>query len=246
MQKGSWRVRLHYGSVQIANIYNFFPLYFLCCVMSSPSFSFVVEYFCLPFFPEQTGMPIPTAGMPACIHSSLAGTSEKSLLPVKVHCWVLGLLNSLKIFTGVLNRMQSSVEWKKCLCVLGMQAWCYLALPWHSLCWLNSWLWEVCCENTTLSSWSHKALCQWPVIHVSIFFLQAPVWMIPWEKCPSRLTCTRTQELGSTRSQWKVWQSTCCCSDSPGQISSWQSGYFCISLWDLRPELFSLFHIRDT
>lgn len=163
MQKGSWRVRLHYGSVQITNTCIFFfssksPL--LCDVLSS--FFCCCWVFCPPFFPEQTGMPMPTTGMPACTHSSLAGASEKSLLPVKVHCWALGLLNSFKILTGVLNRMQSSVEWKKCwcLCVLGMWAWCYFALLWHSRCWLRSWLWEVCCENTTLSSWGRKDLCQ--------------------------------------------------------------------------------------
>lgn len=102
-----------------------FPL--LCDVLSS--FSFCCWFFFWPpFFPEQTGMPMPTTGMPACVHSSLAGTSEKSLLPVKVDCWAFGLLNSLKIFTGVFNRMQSLLEWKKCwcLCVLGMWAWCVI------------------------------------------------------------------------------------------------------------------------
>lgn len=140
------------------------PIYFfpyISSVVWCPLLLFLLLLivFLPPHFPEQTGMPMPTTGMPACVHSSLAGTSEKSLLPVKVHCWALGLLNSLKIFTDVFNRMQSLVEWKKCwcLCVLGMWGWCYLALPWHSGCWLNSWLWEVCCENTTLSSWGHKA-----------------------------------------------------------------------------------------
>lgn len=126
--KGYWRVRLHCSSVQIINTYIFFP--YISSVVWCPLLLFLLLliFFWPPFFPEQTGMPMPTTGMPACVHSSLAGTSEKSLLPVKVDCWAFGLLNSLKIFTGVFNRMQSLLEWKKCwcLCVLGMWAWCVI------------------------------------------------------------------------------------------------------------------------
>lgn len=124
MEKASWRVRLHCGSVQIISVFVFFFGFVFClvfclgflgcglfwvCLLAFVLVFLVVflSFLCPPFFPAQTGMPMPTTGMPACAHNSLAGISEKSLLSVRICRQVLDLLNSFKILTGILNRMRT-------------------------------------------------------------------------------------------------------------------------------------------
>lgn len=86
-----WRVRLHYGSVQITNIsvslffsLNYFYVFLLW---------FIFFNLC-PYFHELVGMLMHTTGMPACIYNCLEGTSGKKHFSLRVHCQVLGSLNS--------------------------------------------------------------------------------------------------------------------------------------------------------
>jgi len=153
-------------------------------------------------------MLVPSTGMPACAHNSLAGISEKSLLPVRVHCRALDLLNSFIILTSILNRMRSLSSAKNISVYV-----CWACKPdiiLH-LCYIINVTEKLAMEGVLGKCYSlAEAINQRRVpvnnnacMHggVSIFFQQALVWMILWVKCPYRSTCIHTQEPVNTKSR---------------------------------------------